>query len=358
MRHISLLFVLISIVLSTTACQSTKEAAFGPEIRIAHTLRNPNIFAQLPEAFFRLDSVLVVISPRIGDGFGRLLSTRTYQEIGHFGVVGKGPTEVVWASAFPYTNGGPDSSFMAYDLASRSVITYTLQKQGDSLTMRGHNKRRVDQGDVPTQNNLNICLLNKDTYMGACFHQQDSIFSLIDSTLNQVGYFGTSPIPESISNAAERLQGLLMSSYGIAVYTPLDFPYIACYHLDTQKKPQKLWEDTFSEMVYRIEGARLNRVPERIKGVTEDTKVGKKHIYVLWYDDTQNAYSNRPDPMAIPGADVILIYDHDGNRIARLRTDIDLYNIELSEDERTLYALTAPNCELVTFELPEKYPVE
>lgn len=102
----------------------------------------------------------------------------------------------------------------------------------------------------------------------------------------------------------------------------------------------------------------MNRVPERIKGVTEDTKVGKKHIYVLWYDDTQNAYSNRPDPMAIPGADVILIYDHDGNRIARLRTDIDLYNIELSEDERTLYALTAPNCELVTFELPEKYPVE
>lgn len=356
MKHFLLSCVIALSIVGCRTKQSDK-SEFAPEITISHTVQNPDIFAQLPEGFFKLDSILVVLSPRIGDGFGRLISRNSFQEVGHFGTQGKGPTEVIWASAFPYTNGGPDSSFMAYDLASRSVITYTLQKQGDSLTMRAHNKRQVDQGDNPIQNNLKICRFGENHYMGACFHHKDSLFSLIDKNLQQIGYFGDSPIPEQISNAAARLQGHFVSAYDITLYVPFQWPYIACY-TSINNQPVKLWEDDFAEKIYKIQAGKLTWEPKQTRGRTEDVKIGKQYIYILWYDDLLYNYIHRKDPMAIPGADVILIYDHDGNRIARLRTDIDLYNIELSEDERTLYALTAPNCELVTFELPEKYPVE
>lgn len=333
--------------------QPTGQADFGMEIPLKHTVRNPDIFASYPEGFFRLDSVLVVLSPRIGDNFGRLISLNSFREIGRFGAKGKGPTEVIWTFPFAYT--GSDSTFMAYDLPSRSVISYTLVNRGDSLTMRAHDKRRVDQGDVPLQDNTKLCRIGDDHYMGQCFHAQDHFFSLLDKDFNQIGYFGNSPIPESITNAGDRLQGCMNAGYGISIFAPYELPYIGCYAM-RDGKPMKLWEDNFAEKTYLVRGTTLFFKPEETIGYTWNVAIGKKYIYILWNDDLLFKYFERPNNQDPAGADIVFIYDHDGNRIARLKTDVELCKITLSEDEQTLYGLTQPDYTLVTFDLPETYP--
>lgn len=356
MRHVIFLLSVYSLLCLTGCGGRTHPAAqtdFGPEIPLKHTVRNPDIFASYPEGFFRLDSVLVVLSPRIGDNFGRLISTNTFQEVGTFGAKGKGPTEVIWTFPFAYT--GSDSSFMAYDLPSRSVISYTLVNRGDSLTMRAHDKRRVDQGDVPMQDNTKLCRIGDDHYMGQCFHAQDQYFSLLDKDFNQIGYFGTSPIPEAVTNAGERLQGWMNAGYGITVVAPTELPYIGCYAM-RDGQPVKLWEDDFAEKIYLVKETTFFLKPEESVGYTWDVKISKNYIYILWNDDLVFKYFERPNNQDPAGANVIFVYDHAGNRKAKLRTDIDLCTITLSEDERTLYGLKQPDYALVTFDLPEKYP--
>lgn len=354
-----IVFLIISSILySCRPKQKSQIRNFGYDIPIKHTVRNPEIMTLMPEGFFRMDSLLVTYAPRLGTtDFGRLISTQSFQEVGKFGSRGRGPLEVIWGFPLHYKNGGNNSTFKAYDLASRSILSYTLQQQGDTLTMQAHDKRQVDQGDNPMQNNLNICQLDSNHYIGLCFHSHDSIFSLINKDLQQIGYFGNSPIPEQIGNAQDRLQGWLAGSYGIAVYAPMELPYIGCYGMQ-DGKPVKLWEDTFAEMIYQVHGGALVFNRKATWGRTENLKIGKKYIYLLWYNDRLFQYYNRPNDQSAPGADLIFIYDHTGNRIARLKTDIKLSDIEISEDERTLYGLTTPDYALVTFELPEKYPTE
>ncbi len=333
--------------------QPTGQADFGMEIPLKHTVRNSDIFASYPEGFFRLDSVLVVLSPRIGDNFGRLISLKTFQEIGKFGAKGKGPTEVIWTFPFAYT--GSDSTFMAYDLPSRSVISYTLVERGDSLTMRAHDKQRVDQGDVPLQNNTKLCRIGDDHYMGQCFHAQDHFFSLLDKDFKQIGYFGNSPIPESITNAGDRLQGCMNAGYGISIFTPYELPYIGCYAMQ-DGKPVKLWEDDFAEKIYRVNNGVFSHDKDRGRGTTLYTAISPRYIYVLWNDETVLQYYERSHKGGQPGGKVVFKYDHTGNRIARLNLDEEIYLITVSEDERTLYGLTGSEYALVTFDLPETYP--
>ncbi|WP_294598744.1 hypothetical protein [uncultured Rikenella sp.] len=333
--------------------QPTGQADFGTEIPLKHTVRNSDIFASYPEGFFQLDSVFVVLSPRIGDNFGRLISLKTFQEIGKFGAKGKGPTEVIWTFPFAYT--GSDSTFMAYDLPSRSVISYTLVNRGDSLTMRAHDKRRVDQGDVPLQDNTKLCRIGDDHYMGQCFHAQDHFFSLLDKDFNQIGYFGNSPIPESITNAGDRLQGCMNAGYGISIFAPYELPYIGCYAM-RDGKPVKLWEDDFSEKIYNINNNRLVHDQERGKGTTLYTAISPRYIYILWNNELIYTYAERSQKGSQPGGTIVFIYDHSGNRIAHLVLDTELYYLAVSEDDRTLYGLTQAEYALVTFDLPETYP--
>lgn len=221
--------------------------------------------------------------------------------------------------------------------------------------MQTHDKRRVDsQNENPNEPNLKICRLDSNYYTGNCFHKQDQFFSLLDKNLNTIGYFGNSPIPEDIFNAHERLQGLLQSSYGIAIFTPLELPYIGCYTIQ-EGKPAKLWEDNFADMNYHVTGKTLLYNSKKTQGVTRDLQITPRYIYILWYDDLVYNYYNS-DQGSSPGGRVVFVYDHQGNRITRYALDVDVTKIAVSEDERTLYGLTTPDYALVTFELPETYP--
>lgn len=205
------------------------------------------------------------------------------------------------------------------------------------------------------QDNVRLCRIGEDHYMGLCFHDRDQFFSLLDKDFNQISYFGNSPIQEHVANAPDRLQGYLAASYGISVYTPFELPYIGCYAIQN-RVPVKLWEDTFSEMSYQINGNALLYKKDETKGHTHDLQIGEKYIYILWYDNLLSRYYNRPDNSSPPGANIVLVYDHKGQRMAKIRLDTDICRIAISTDEQILYALTTPDYALVTFDLPETYP--
>jgi hypothetical protein len=199
----------------------------------------------------------------------------------------------------------------------------------------------------------NISFLDDDHFVAVSFGGPGKFFSLYDARMNWLSHFGDGPVgAEELEamNAHIMLNGHLATNNGAFAFVSTPIPTVLFYK-KTGDVPHKVWEDTFYDSYYRLKDKRISLDPDKTVGVVRGIELGKKYLYVLFMDVTWGDYYQSGGPSS---ADIVFVYDHHGNRIARLNLDHRLQDLCVSDDEKTLYGIAEiPEYVIASFDLPD-----
>ena len=200
-----------------------------------------------------------------------------------------------------------------------------------------------------------ISYLDEGHFVGVSYGGPGKFFSLYDNRMNWLAHFGDAPIPEEVQplNSRMYLNGRLATNDGAFVFLPSRLPKIAYYSYEEgMDVPQKQWEDTFYDSFYRVTNGLIGFDDSRTIGQVLDVALGDEYVYILFLEVSLADYSvGRTDTYA---TDIVLVYDRQGNRIARLNLDHLIYNFCVTDDEKTLYGMApTPEDRIVEFDIPK-----
>jgi len=193
-------------------------------------------------------------------------------------------------------------------------------------------------------------------YVGSVCDPENGYFVLFDNNMNYLKQFGKPPILEpriSAFSHLRQLSGDLSVNGNSFVFVASGIPYVACYHIEKggDTFPTLKWEVTYGKISYTVENDRFNFSNETI-GFNIGVQNKDKYIYILNIDAPRDQLRSLYESGS--GAKAILVFDHDGERVARLDLDYGLNNFCVSKDEKTIYGITPnPDYMVVKYDIPE-----
>lgn len=353
MRKVLLVLILLSCLF--VACTERRKSGEEPfrEYAIQGTLyEEPEIFAIFPK-MISMDSLLLVYSyePMISGKFVTIYSPREgMKEIATYGTQGRGPGEYLYLEV----NSTHDNRFFARNTNMKEFIVCEVRTDSGRVEVREVERLKFEpvMYDNTAYEDRTMSYLDDRHYVAVSYGGPGKFFSLYNDRMNWLAHFGDGPVVEEVeqSNARHYLEGYLSTKEGAFVYAPMRLPQISFYSQNGDV-PQKEWEDTFYDSYYRVNNKRIEFDNTRTVGVVRDVELGEKYVYVLFLDiplAETDAYQIEKS-----SANIIFVYDHKGNRVARLNLDYRIDNLCVSTDENTLYGITqTPGYHIAVFDLP------
>ena len=194
--------------------------------------------------------------------------------------------------------------------------------------------------------------LDSSHFVSLLCDSQKGFFTLFDTDLNPIEKFGESPIKEELPPYASRtrLKGAIAAKNGTMVFATSYLPYLSCYQLQSGKM-QKQWSFFFDKTFYEVRNGDLLFSKEKSFGQILSLYMDEQYIYVLYLDQLLSEYDySQTDKYS---SNIILIFDHEGNAVAKLTLDCRIEKIAVSNKLKKIFGLgQLPEPVLVEFDLP------
>ena len=349
MKRLLFLCVFAFFLSSCSNNRSSITSIFGKIENISHiSIIQPEI-AQSPYGLALYDTLLVWIDPYEGKNLS-LFDLSNRKEIHRFGFIGQGPIET---TAWPKGRKYQKDYFHIYDNQLRKILEFSIEDIAkDTLYQPKALKSFLEQTSIS-----GVIQVNDSLYVGEISHS-DSIYALVNDNGQMVFTGYTYPedkagnIPFNIKSFA--YQGDFYQNprdYNLLVHVGINGIVIDILKIENDKiVREKLL--TYVLPKYKsvnhngMVGALMDR--DNIIGSCS-VSVTSDFIYILYADKTTVNENNRSNKRC---SDIILVFDWEGKPIKYYKSDIDLYQICISEDDKYMYGVIMnPEVELVKFAL-------
>lgn len=345
------LFLLILVPTLLFSCNDESEKDFR-EYSIDGKLCGNEIIASMP-SIICLDSLLVVYA-RDASKIIKIYSPKeNMKEVASFGTRGRGPGEFFALEL----NSTHNNRFYGRNMNMQELVVFETVNDAGQVEVKEIERlkyERIFHGDTGSEDGK-ISYLDEEHFIGMSYGGHGKFFSLYDNRMNWLAHFGDLPIEEKVQplNARQYLSGSLATNNGALVYSPLRLPKVVFYsRTDGAAVPQKQWEDTFYDSYYSVNNGLIGFDKSRTVGVVLNVALGAKYVYILFLDIPLADISMAK--AATSAANIILVYDRMGNRVARLNLNYRLNDFCVSSDEKKVYGLTStPEHFFVEFSLPK-----
>lgn len=147
-----------------------------------------------------------------------------------------------------------------------------------------------------------------------------------------------------------QVQGRVAASDGTMVFATAYLPYLACYQLKDSTMEKK-WSFFYDQAYYAVRNGDILYYKDKSYGQVINLKMNDQFIYLLYLDQLLSEYNFNKTEKSM--SNVILVFDHDGNAVAKLRLSCRINTMALSNDGKKLYGIAhLPEPTLVEFLLP------
>ena len=341
-----ILLPLIPIFFLFVACSSrrtTHQSVFREYDVQGKVYDEGEIFANYP-TIIHMDSLLIVYSarPNTSGKFMTIHSLREgMREVATYGTQGRGPGEYQ-ALDINSTHG---NRLFARNVNMRELVVLELIADSGRVEIREVERLKFKNNDQGFQDHF-ISYLDERRFIAVSYGGPGKFFSLYDDRMNLLGYFEDGPVGEELDPLSARtsLSGHFATNNGKFAFATAYIPKILFYGKNGDV-PQKEWEDTFYDSYYQVTNNRVVFDKDQTFGVVRDLELGEKYVYILFLEVPINSTQS--------AADIVLVYDHQGNRIARLKLNYRIDDLCVSSDEKTLYGIAeTPEYRIAAFDLP------
>ena len=348
--------ILSIIALSFISCKESSKkdysSNFDKEIFLTHN-RESSKDMILEGSVITLieDTIINVTSYRLNNDVMLFFSTKDFKKLGAYGTKGRGPNEFLDVMSLSYN--GNKNGFSVFDFYNQALVDLKIQNIDDTITIIETDKMLAKKEKL-SHGRLDILKYNEEFYVSTMFNGNGKMFDVLDKNLELVKSFGDSPIKDSLSAYTTLcyLGGYTASSHGIFAYSAKNIPYIGIYKLNKDGMPEKVAEDHYFETVYEVRGDSFLLSKDKSRGNVYALFIGKKYIYNLFTDGlvSEQTY-DIPEKST---GNIVFIFDHNGNSIAKLKLDKNLSSLTISEDEKTIYGLARDDYfSIVTYTIPD-----
>lgn len=301
-----------------------------------------------------VDSFLIIASFNSDDICKVYAVYDNNKEVCTYGKKGSSPNEFIQ----PLLTYARKDEFGLNEVNKQELVILAIDKtNGEEVTV--HEKRRLKasyqrkKGEW-TPTGYFITKLDSSHYVSLVGVEDGRFFTLSDSTLQTIEYFGESPVKEELlpMSARNRLNGKIATCNGKMIFGTAKLPYLAFYSI-CDGKMGKTWDLYYAETGYGVRNGDLLFDKDKAKGPMLDLKMDAKYIYVLYMDQLLNDYDYYNAEKST--SNKILVFDYEGNNVACFNLDCRVQEIAVLAQGRKMYGLTQhPDFSLVEFTLPEE----
>ena len=277
---------------------------------------------------------------------------RNMEEVASYGRLGQGPGEFI-QPVLTYTDG---DEFAMNDLNHNvlAIIGVTEKDGGldirERIRLKGEYKPK--KGELVPRD-IMYTKIGDSHFVSKLEAGEGRFFNLLDSALVPIYSFGESPIKEEIDSyvSGNRLQGEMHVYKNKVFFGTSDLPYLASYTL-CNGRMEKDWSLYYDTPHYAVSNGDVKFSRESSKGPLFSLQADDNYIYLLYRDgllwDIETGKSGRY-------SDEILVFNHQGEKVACLKLDCNLSEIALDRKRHKLYGQALmPDDALVEFDLPKE----
>ncbi len=253
------------------------------------------------------------------------------------GEFGNGPGEFLQPA---YWGINDEKDIYLYDLRQKKLRIYSYEDiinapslpKTDGISLK-NTDAEILSGKILKNNNF-IC--------SVVFGIKNPIIKL-DKELNITEGMGDIPDKDHLSTSLNSYGGSISTDNNKFVFTMASLGYIAFYEESNEKAHKKVWDHYIEAPIYN--GNQLNR--KELKLGFSDVKMTKNYIFCSYFGEKLSRKN-----LKTLKARNILVFDHEGNILKNLRANRSVAKITVSEDEKTLYAVTdEPEIAIIRFDI-------
>lgn len=298
-----------------------------------------------------IDSFLIIVS-RQQESLCKVYSIpNNMKELYSYGRIGNGPGEFIQ----PLLTYSFENTFGLNEVNKQELAIMKLTNTNDSLSIIEQDRLKAPykmKKNELVPPDYYFVKLNDSCYVSLLLGGKGRFFSLLDSTLIPINQFGESPISEELPvlSSRNRLQGRIAAHDGAMAFATSNLPYISCYQF-TSNYMQKKWSFFYDQPYYTVRNNDLLFDKDKSFGKVIGLKMDNQFIYLLYLDQLLSEYDYHDTEKSL--ANVILVFDHDGNSVAKLDLSCRISEMALSKDEKKIYGIAhLPEPTLVEFLSP------
>ena len=300
--------------------------------RISLTLQilHEGLYTMLPGAMLLCDNYLVWEDGFATDTFMHVIDLRTNQEIGKMGKIGRGAEEFIT----PNLIGNYGKYVVVADDNSPKYALYSI----DSLLE--YKNPYIAQPNLPFARTPYAAVVDSATIIAVQF--DSPIPFRIVQNQQVVGNFGHFPIPDSITNRFEILQGpvLYNPQRHLLFYSASFFPYMALYQ-EKSDNSYELIKETDYPIPYTVKEKRARLLDENTDGFRSPALTKDYIIFIKQDEDNplprQQPTSGIRDLSGVPHT--VYIFDYDLNLLKIADLDMPVLRIAANSENNTLYII-------------------
>lgn len=267
-----------------------------------------------------------------------IVDAETGQLIKNLGRHGGGPGEFMTASYW----GKDDSCLYLYDINQKKLRAYDWQLLDTAKYFPG-----TDGVDLPVVDGHlgDASMLNQKYFVASVDWGYDKIIAIVDKSLQTVTTLGNFPDKEHETTVLHSYWGRTATYGNKFVFAMAQLGYIVCYEQKADGSFELCWEHYLEKPVYKEDELDIRN----LKLAFSEVCMTKNYIFCGYFGEKvrrENLQTLKPRN--------ILVFDHDGNLLKNLHSERSVGTFAISDDEKTLYAITEePEVAIIRFNIPE-----
>lgn len=271
-----------------------------------------------------------------GEDVIKIVDINNGNEIKNIGKFGNAPGEFLQPS---YWGIDKNNNILLYDLRLEKLKKYKWEDIINTpelpITVEiplKDTKAHISEGKI----------LNNNYFVGSVPYGISEPLIVLDNNLSIVDSLGEVPDNNHKSINMTSYGGHIDTYNNKFVFVMASLGYIVCYQ--KQKEGCKLlWEQYIERPIYK--GDQLDR--KHLKLGFTDVKITRNYIFCSYFGEILTR-----EKLKTLKPRNILVFDHKGNLLKNLRSERCVGRIAISEDEKTLYAVTEePEIAIIRFDI-------
>lgn len=217
-----------------------------------------------------------------------------------------------------------EKNIYLYDLHHYTLRTYDTTNK-DNWVLKEEKKLKQDFAVLRY-----ATVLNNSNIVASCTYNLEYPLLLMNNKLDSITSFGDIPDKDHKSIDLRSYWGHLSSYKNTFVYAMAELGYIACYTLTPTNEIIKQWEHYIEKPIYH--GNQLDKT-KLLHGFL-DVKMTTNYIFCTYSGKKLDKNNLDISP------ETILVFDHKGKLLKNFHLDRKIGGITISNDEKTIYAVS------------------
>lgn len=349
MKKLLFLCASVALLFSCSNQKSSLISIFEQTENISHVSIIQPPISRSPYGLALYDTLLVWIDP-YDDKHLSLFDIRNGNQIHRFGFIGKGPGEMLmWPSGRKYQQ----NYFHIYDNQQKQILVFPIADIANDSEYRPQISYKFDE--ITTVST--VVQINDSLFIGENSHS-DSIYALVDNKKSII-FTGHNHPEDNKKNISSIVKSIAYQGHfyqnpddnTLLVHIGINGVVIDILKIENNIIVRK---DILKYVLPKYKPFHVNGMSSALMDDDSiigccDVSVTGDFIYILYADKTEVNEGNKSNSRC---SDFILVFDWNGQPVKYYKSDIDLYQICVSDDNHAMYGVTMnPEAELVKFTL-------